>query len=384
MNSPAPLMSAGLLLARNGIYGLAWVDAKLFVTGRFGALTDRLEIGEALFDGLPILADYEDDMRALPADGRSSFELPGVLIVTSDGSPSPRIDIHVFRDSGDDFLILVTRATGQASTDLAVARLQRDRRILLEQIEQQKLDLERTNAELALCNRDLEDFAAIITHDLKAPMRGLRYVADEIDTAIEAADPETARKACRELKEQSRRMATMMSQLLDYASLGRQRDAMETVDTGELIGSIVGSLPRPPGFRVAITGAWPRIDTYIAPLDLVLRNLIDNAIKHHDRQDAGSIAVDCRTDAKSLVITVADDGPGIPKGRQQAVFFPFRSYPGPGGETSSGTVESQGMGLAFVKRTVEAVGGSLSLASNPAMSRGSTFTIEWPLEHGPD
>ncbi len=71
VNQQAPLLSASLLLARNGIYGMAWLDADLFVTGRFGELTSSLEIGERLHTGMPILADYEDDIQALPLDGKS-------------------------------------------------------------------------------------------------------------------------------------------------------------------------------------------------------------------------------------------------------------------------------------------------------------------------
>lgn len=402
----APLVSAGLLLARTGILGFAWLDGDLDVTARFGELTERLEVGEPLSDGLPILADYTDDILALPDDGSRSLELPGLLIFDRDRPATPRIDIHVFgladprastprrqpaeQHASHDadaqarqFLLLVTRASGQASIDLAVARYQRDRRILLEEIEQKKIELDRAYAELALCNRDLEDFAAIISHDLKAPMRSLRYLADDIKTSLLTASgdvPPAALSACDELQDQSRRMSTMLSQLLDYASLGRQKDALETIDSRSLVASIAGSLPAPPGFVIAISGDWPTFDTLVAPLDLVLRNLIDNAIKHHDRPHEGHIALTAKTDGPHLRITVADNGPGIPKGRQDAVFLPFRSYPAPGAESpAEADSSSQGMGLAFVKRTLENAGGRLSLDSDPATGRGSRFVIAWPL-----
>ena len=399
---PAPLLSAGLLLARSGIYGMAWLDADFVVTARFGDLTANLEVGESILTGLPILADYTDEIQALPADGRASFELPGILLVQTDDANSPRIDIHVFRTeaspplteaswigSGDEmaiadagrYLLLISRTSNQSGTDVALARLQRDRAILLEQIEQQKLELERTNAELELCNRDLEDFATIISHDLKAPMRALRYYADDIESALDASRPEDARHACAAMKQQSRRMSTMLSQLLDYASLGRQKDALETIDTRQLIGAIVSSLPRPPGFTIAVAGDWPVIETYVAPFDLVLRNLIDNAIKHHDRPGEGQVHVEAKRAEDQLWLTISDNGPGISSGRQDAVFYPFRSYQG---SLESGCEPNEqrdhGMGLAFVKRTIETVGGQLQLISNPAERRGCEFRISWPLK----
>ncbi|MCH9808352.1 MAG: HAMP domain-containing histidine kinase [Alphaproteobacteria bacterium] len=401
---PAPLFSASLLLARNGIYGLAWLDAQLIVTGRFGELASRLEIGEPMHAGMPILADYEDDIHALPSDGVTSFELPGILLVASPDEARPRIDISVFRHASETpdrstdpagmsgeadqatgaFLLLITRASHQSTTDVAVARLQRDRRMLLEQIEQQKLELEKANAELELCNRDLEDYASIISHDLKAPMRILRYLADDVEQGVEEANPEKIHEACTALKGQSRRMSTMLSQLLDYASLGRNKDALEVIDSRQLIGDIVASLPCPDGFAIKIQGDWPELTTYIAPLDLVLRNLIDNAIKHHDLKSDGWIEITGTQQGEHLNITVADNGPGIPLGRQDAVFFPFRSYRLDGdGQYLPNDDLSHGMGLAFVKRTVESVGGKLTLASDPGTARGSQFSISWPTHQPP-
>ncbi|MBU1212870.1 MAG: HAMP domain-containing histidine kinase [Alphaproteobacteria bacterium] len=401
--SPGPLLSAGLLLARNRIYAMAWLDAELMVTARFGDLAPGLEAGEPLHAGLPVLADYEDEIRALPRDGRSSFELPGIMLVDPDGKPAPRIDLIVYRHAGaagvgfdvqtpidgprdaatgdtSEFLLLITRA-GTQTMDLAVARMQRDRHILLEDIAQKKLELDRVNAELELCNRDLEDFATIISHDLKAPMRALRYLADDIETALDRGQPQAARQACADLKTQSRRMSTMLSELLDYAAVGRRKESLEACDTRALIDSITASLPRPPGLAIVIEGDWPIIETYPAPLDLVIRNLIDNAIKHHDRPGEGEIRIAATPCADSLDIVIQDDGPGIPRGRQEAVFQPFRSYRPDGecGPEATGEL-SHSMGLAFVKRMVATVGGRLDLSSDPSRQRGSAFKISWPVE----
>ncbi|KUO56088.1 MAG: hypothetical protein APF80_03860 [Alphaproteobacteria bacterium BRH_c36] len=386
--SPAPLLSAGLLLARNRIYAMAWLDADLIVTARFGDLAPGLEAGEPLHVGLPVLADYEDDIRALPCDGHSSFELPGIMLVDPLGEPAPRIDLIVYRhvdrlpeaatSDTSEFLLLITRA-GTQTMDLAVARMQRDRHILLEDIALKKLELDRVNAELELCNRDLEDFATIISHDLKAPMRALRYHADDIEAALDSGQLQVARESCADLKTQSRRMSTMLSQLLDYAAVGRQKESVEACDTRALIDSITASLPRPPGLAITIEGEWPIIETYLAPLDLVIRNLIDNAIKHHDRAGEGEIRIAATPCTGSLNIVIQDDGPGIPRSRHETIFQPFRSYrpDGEGGcEADAGL--SHGMGLAFVKRMIETVGGRLDLSSDPSRRRGSAFKIVWP------
>lgn len=391
-----PLMSAGYLLARTGLYGMAWLDDDFIVNARFGELSEGLAVGEPLYASLPILADYEDDIRALPPDPMSSFELPGILLVKDGPDQPPRVDIHVFRhqdnieehDAADadarlinttQFLLFLTRAGSRSGNDLAVARMQRDRHILLEQIEQQKLALDGAYRELELCNRDLEDFASIVSHDLKAPMRSLRYLADDIETALDQNDQSQARAACEDLKAQSRRMSSMLTQLLDYASLGRQQTIMDKVDTRALVTAVIASLPQPKGMAIEVTGDWPELETYIAPLDLVLRNLIGNAIKHHDRSDTGRISIVASQNNDQLLIEITDDGPGIPKAHQKAIFFPFRTFATDKAGQTSSLEASHGMGLAFVQRTLEAVGGAIELHSAPETHRGTKFKVHWPL-----
>ena len=126
-----------------------------------------------------------------------------------------------------------------------------------------------------------------------------------------------------------------------------------------------------------------------AALDLVLRNLIDNAVKHHDR-GTGLIIVSAEPGADSLRISVIDDGPGIAPEFHEAVLLPFRTLDAMGANGKSGggtasaitTRKGTGMGLAFVNRTVETMGGKLAIRSQPAAQRGTTFVLDWPARLG--
>jgi signal transduction histidine kinase len=175
------------------------------------------------------------------------------------------------------------------------------------------------------------------------------------------------------LKVQTRRMAQMLSDLLDYARIGRKPVAIQPTDSRALITAIVRSLPRPAGFEVEIAGDWPELETVGPALDLVLRNLLDNAIKHHDRPDGRVVIAACRVE-DGLAIELRDDGPGIPLEHQAAVFLPFRKLK----EDTLGDAEGSGMGLAFVRKTAGAMGASLSLESDPELRRGTTFKLGWP------
>jgi len=363
------------MLAERGIYGLVWLDDDLTATARYGPLVERIEIGDPILDSLPLLAGYEPEFDAVRDHTKSAFTLPSVCIVSTDG-PGPRINISAFLGEPTGFVILVTKVLAQSTSEVELSRQMRARLMAEEAVAQKSRELTIANAELELANRDLEDYAAVISHDLKAPLRALRYLTDDLDEAISEGDFARARKDLDKLRGQSRRMSNMMSALLDYASVGRKSDAVEDTDTHALIASIVDSIPRPVGMNVLISGRWLRIPTLAAPLDLVLRNLIDNAIKHHERTE-GRIEITAEPTDASLVITVSDDGPGIPEKHRGAAFLPFRTLEAPSEPGAS--VGSHGMGLAFARRTAETAGGRLEIVDRPQSTRGTCFKLTWPL-----
>jgi signal transduction histidine kinase len=124
--------------------------------------------------------------------------------------------------------------------------------------------------------------------------------------------------------------------------------------------------------QVTLAGEWPVLDTLAAPLDLVLRNLVANAVLHHDRS-VGAIVVSAAMQRQALRIDVADDGPGIAKAHQEAIFLPFRTL------SENQSDDHHGIGLALVRKTIDVVGARLDVISDPSVQRGTTFRVEWPL-----
>ena len=110
-----------------------------------------------------------------------------------------------------------------------------------------------------------------------------------------------------------------------------------------------------------------------APLDLVLRNLVDNAIKH-SAKEAARIDIACTADMRSIRLSIADDGPGIPPAYHEAVFKPFQRLDG------ASETDGSGIGLALVRKTVETCGATLTLMSDPGSRSGTTFVIDWPCK----
>ncbi len=264
--------------------------------------------------------------------------------------------------------MVVSQAGGGTDYDLELSRQIRARFMAEADASAKSKELARANADLKALNSNLEQFAAIVTHDLKAPMRALRYMADDIETAIGADDAPTARRKLEELRRQTTRLSSMLSALLHYSSASLGSDAMESIDTLALVTEIVRSIPHY-GVDVDVRGDWPRLATLAAPLDLTLRNLIENTIKHHDRS-TGQLLIACTDAGEHLEITIEDDGPGIAPEHWESVFLPFRTLGSDGA----------GMGLAIVQKMVDAVGGAISISSNASERRGTAFKIRWPKQ----
>jgi signal transduction histidine kinase len=359
------LLAAGGFFATRGVYGLAWIDAGLVVRGRYGSKADFIALDRPITDSVFPFIGSEEFIAGLQRDPSQSLELPGVVIVTG-ADTQDRYNLSLFWSAEQHcYFLLIARASLDATLEIELLRHVRAR-LMAEAETKTKAD------ELARANRDLEDFAAIVSHDLKAPMRALHFMTDEVEAALDGARYTEAMTQIEWIRTQSRRMSSMLTVLLDYSTIGRKSRAIELTDTGELAHAVAGSL-KGRGFKIDIEGVWPVIDTLKAPLDLVIRNLIDNAIKHHDGVQ-GHVRVTCQPTDQSLVIEVADDGPGVPPEHAQAIFLPFRTLSNGERDTAAGI----GMGLSLVLRTTEGVGGVVRLKPSAGGQRGAVFEVVWP------
>lgn len=365
LHSNQSLFAAAHFFADRGVFGLVWIDRELIVRRCFGAKAGFVTLGAPITETVIAFIGSEDYILSFQNDPSLSLELPGIVIVTSPETQD-RFNLSLFYDPEQEcYFLLIARATLEATLELELVRHVRARLIA-------EADTNQKARELLRANRDLEQFAAIISHDLKAPMRALQYLTEDVEEAANRGDPKEIRERLALVTTQARRMSSMLSGLLDYSSVGRKAIALEEVDTFAIAKSIAASIPHGTGITVSVNGEWPVFTNLKAPLDLVIRNLVDNAVKHHDREH-GRVEITCGDTPSDLVITVADDGPGIPPEHRAVVFLPFRTLAA-ADRPSSGI----GLGLALVQRTVESVGGRISLIPADAGARGTTFEVRWP------
>jgi PAS domain S-box-containing protein len=238
-------------------------------------------------------------------------------------------------------------------------------------IERAHYDVRRYAAELERSNQELDQFAYVASHDLKAPLRVIDNTSSWLEEDLEDKLTEKDRKHLGVLRSRVKRMDKLLDDLLDYSRVGRAKDdrQREIVSGSQLVDDILALLAPPSGFTIDVAPDFAAIQVARMPLQQVLYNLINNAIKHHDR-DTGTIALGVERLPGRFRFTVRDDGPGVPTQYQKQIFEMFSTL------KPRDEVEGSGMGLAIVKKTVEFFGGTIEIASGN--ERGAVFTFTWP------
>jgi signal transduction histidine kinase len=224
--------------------------------------------------------------------------------------------------------------------------------------------------ELSRLNTDLEEFAYVASHDLRAPLRAIRQLADWIEQDIQSVASSEVLENLQLMRQRTTRLEMLIASLLSYSQAGHAKSAVETVHLGELVEEIIGSIGPPPGFVVRFQGEAPIIHTQRSPLDHVLRNLISNAIKHHDRPE-GEVVVSVHMIDGSAEFRVEDDGPGIAPEFHKRIFTIFQTL------KSRDDQETSGVGLSIVQKIVDRAGGRVWIESAPPR-RGTGFLFTWP------
>jgi PAS domain S-box-containing protein len=232
-----------------------------------------------------------------------------------------------------------------------------------------ELALRDKNQLLETSNRDLEDFAHIASHDLKSPLSGIKSAALWLEEDLHDLSDES-RKLLGLMRSRISRMETLLDDLLTFSRVGRTDTAVSETNLADIFARIVEVLNPPAHIQVRFEGELPTIDTASAPLEQVLRNLIDNAIKHHDKQH-GEVVLSVNRVGAFLEFVVRDDGPGILPQFHAKIFQLFQTL------KRRDVVESTGMGLAIVKKLVERQNCRISVDSQ-GNGTGTQFRFQWP------
>lgn len=218
-------------------------------------------------------------------------------------------------------------------------------------------------------NEELDQFAYVASHDLKAPLRAIANLANWLEEDLAGQIPAENQQQLTLMQSRVHRMEGFIDGLLRYSRAGRQSIEAVPVNPRSLIMEIIAAMAKPPGLQVTVAEKMPALHTQKLLLEQVLTNLIGNAIKYHDDPE-GQVSISVKDQEHQVEFAIADDGPGIDPAYHSRIFGVFQTL------NSRDTVESTGIGLSIVKKLVEQQGGQITVHS--AVGEGSTFSFTWP------
>jgi PAS domain S-box-containing protein len=232
-----------------------------------------------------------------------------------------------------------------------------------------ELELEAKQEELLRSNKDLEQFAYVASHDLKAPLRAVELLVQWITEGLAGYDSNNVQENLALLGKRTQRLNRLLDDLLAYSRAGRKVGAHRVANVHALVLDVAQMINPPPTISISIEGQLPAFKTHPAPLEQVFRNLIGNAVKHHPGPE-GRIVVSCDEQGDRYVFSIQDDGEGIPAQYAERVFEMFQTL------KPRDQVEGSGMGLAIVNRIVQWQGGRVWFEPAPS-GRGTVFKFQW-------
>lgn len=218
-------------------------------------------------------------------------------------------------------------------------------------------------------NEELDQFAHIVSHDLKAPLRGIDNVVTWIEEDHSAELSPKLAEYIQLIKGRLLRAENMIKGILSYARVGREMPLKERVDLNDLLQEISDNLSPQPGFILQIQKKLPQVITERIPLQQVLSNLIGNAIKYNDKKQ-GKVEVTFFDKKSHYEFCVRDNGPGIPTEYHSKIFGIFQTL------QERDSFESTGVGLAIVKKILDDRKQTIQVSSD--IGTGAAFTFTWP------
>ena len=296
-------------------------------------------------------------------------EIQNVLIVARDISERKEAEAELQRHR-ERLEEIIAERTGELEARVSeVERLNKAMTNLLEDLQASNRRLERTSARLKAVNEELNDFAYVVSHDLKAPLRGITQLSNWLITDHAGDLNEDGLRMLNLLMGRAKRMHDLIEGILRYSRVGRVQERRKEIDLNALVADILDLLAPPDHIEVTVASELPTVWGEETRFRQVFQNLLSNAIKFLDKP-RGRIALQSTDQGDVWRFSVTDNGPGIAAKYYDKVFQMFQTL------APRDEYESTGVGLPLVKKIVESWGGQIWLEST--VGEGSTFYFTVP------
>ena len=326
---------------------------------------DRDVVGKPVREALPELA------------GQGFFELLDRIFAATEPFSAREMLVQLDRDGSGvleevyvDFVYQPMKEADGRPSGVMVHAVETTQQVRArQQAEERAETLARLTRDLERSNRELDQFAYVASHDLKAPLRGIANLTQWIEEDLGATLTGESREHMKLLKGRVSRMDGLIDGILAYSRAGRVRSPAERVDVGQLVRETIELLAPPPETEIIVGAEMPTIVTERVPLQQVFMNLIGNAIKYGAGTNA-RVEITSRVQGGLHQFSVSDNGPGIAPQYHDRVWQIFQTL------SARDKVEGTGIGLSVVRKIVEARGGDAWLDSD--VGNGATFHFTWP------
>jgi light-regulated signal transduction histidine kinase (bacteriophytochrome) len=222
--------------------------------------------------------------------------------------------------------------------------------------------------QLDLLKQEYEEFAYIVSHDLKAPLRAICNLSGWISEDLgDNIDPDVAHNI-KLLQNRAERMERMINAVLSFSRVNRQELDIKEVDVNALVQEVAAPFQKSHGLHLTVE-PLPTFTTYARKLENVFAKLLQNAVTFNESEKP-EVRITVTEQELFYTFTVSDNGIGISEDAKEKVFKLFYTVQPKDEE------EHLGAGLTLVKKIVQFVGGTIQVASSS--NQGATFEFTWP------
>ena len=243
----------------------------------------------------------------------------------------------------------------------------RQRKEQEELIKKQEAKKEELLISLSVQNEKLNDYAQIVSHDLKAPLINIHNMVDWFITDNKTKLDEATLQPLKEVLFNVEKMDVLIKGILEYSLANRKNVVYEEVDLNDVLDDILRVVPVPSTITIDIQGSLPKINGNRFKFQQLFQNLIQNAIKFNNKPN-GKITIGCKNVNTYYQFFVKDNGVGIKPEYYSKIFKAFTKL--------DSTTASSGIGLSIVKRIVEFYKGDIWVESKENEFTAFNFTIK--------
>jgi signal transduction histidine kinase len=280
-------------------------------------------------------------------------------------------DIHlIHQDALNTFIFALFLVAAQSNY------LNSAKNVIIERITEQKNQLEVNNRKLQQytvslekTNKELDKFASIVSHDLKAPLRAIGNLTGWIEEDAGDALKGEVKANFSLIKSRVKRMEDLINAILEYSKADKVQGDEVRFDVKTLVNETVDFIGKPRNVSIHVADDLPVVYSDKVRMSQVFGNLIENGIRYNDKEEI-NIDIYSKEEKEGWVFTVKDNGPGIEKQYFEKIFIIFQTL------NRRDEVESTGVGLAIVKKIIDDQGGKIWVESE--LGKGAEFKFFWP------